>query len=121
MSVPNLVFMVDDVAESAPPQSALTNITAEGLIVGATDLRRVGGHGQLASSHVEVSMLDRGNRVQVGLVNLARGLNGTKNRREPGLYLGLAYAYERPNMRPLAAIWLHVQGPVQPGADVAAP
>jgi hypothetical protein len=115
MTVPNLVFMVDDVAETAAPQSAFTNITAEGLVVGATSLHRVGGREHVPSDKVQVELLDRGNRVQVTLVDLGHGLDERNNRLVPGLYLGVAYAYERPNMRPLALIYLHVSGPLQSG------
>jgi len=121
MTVPNLVFMIDDVAESAPPQEAPTNVTAEGLIVGATDLHRAGGAERIPAGCVEVALLARGNRVQVTLVGLARGVDQAENRRVPGLYMGVAYAYERPNMRPLAVVLVHVQGPVAPASTIAAP
>lgn len=115
MTVPNLVFMVDDVQQSTPPQSAFTNITAEGLTVGATALRRVGGSERVDADKVQVEMLDRGNRVQVTLVNLGTRVSrdAPGNGLVPGLYLGVAYAYERPSMRPLALIYLHVDGGVE--------
>ncbi|APR87077.1 hypothetical protein A7982_12426 [Minicystis rosea] len=110
MNVPNLVFMVDDVAQTTPSQSAFTNITAEGLVVGATALSRVGGRERVPADKVQVDLLDRGNRVQVTLVNLASRPGAKENKLVPGLYLGVAYAYERPSMRPLALIYLYVDG-----------
>lgn len=119
MSVPNLVFMIDDVAETTPPQSAFTNITAEGLVVGATALTRLGGTERVPADKVQVELLDRGNRVQVTLVDLGQGVGATENKLVPGLYVGVAYAYERPNMRPLAMVVLHVDEPARPDVTPA--
>jgi hypothetical protein len=108
MSTPSLVFTVDQAGQTVQPQSALTAITASGLEVGATDLQHVGTPACVPSSSVEVLLLDRGNRVQVTLVNLGRDAGAAGNNLAPGLYMGVAYAYERPNLRPLALVYLFV-------------
>jgi hypothetical protein len=112
-SVPSIVFIADHEAEVAGPQTAPSPIAAEGLTPDATDLVHVNGKLALLKSHVQVQLVDRGNRVEVTLVNLGQPIVDPTvppvNILEPGVYMGLAYAWDGPGMRrPLAVIYLFV-------------
>jgi hypothetical protein len=108
-STPTLAFAIDSAAQSTEPQAAPAAIDAHGLALGATNLQRWGSPGSVDASHVQVKLLDRGARVQVTLVNLGGDANADGNDIPPGIYTGMAYAYERPNLRPLAIVVLYVE------------
>ncbi len=110
LSVPSLVFIVDEAAETTMPQSAPAPINAEGLPVYATDLQMISGPSTVNPDHVQVELLQHGNRVEVTLVNL-----GTAEL-QLGRYVGVAYAYEHPHRLPLALVYLFVvpSGVIQP-------
>jgi hypothetical protein len=101
--VPSMVFMVDGVAETQGPSSVMTPSDPQGLTVAATDLFQAGGPGVIsAEAHVQVGTSQDGNRLEVSLVNLRAAAPA------PGLYVGIAYAYETPVRRPLALLHVYV-------------
>jgi hypothetical protein len=108
LSIPSFVFMVDEAAETTVPQSAPTPINAQGLPLFATDLQMISGTHVISEDHVQVELLENGNRVQVTLVNLGEG-QGTPNPvLQVGRYVGAAYALEHPHRLPLALVYLFV-------------
>jgi hypothetical protein len=101
--VPSMVFMVDGVAETQGPFGVMTPVDPQGLTVTTTDLFQVGGSGVIsAEAHVQAWTSQDGNRLEVSLVNLGGAAIS------PGLYIGVAYAYETPVRRPLALLHVHV-------------
>jgi hypothetical protein len=109
MSTPSLVFMVDGWSQTVGPESAPTAITVpDGALVASTVLQKINGGAVIDASHVQVSMVSRGNRVEVSLVNLGNSANAPGNVLEAGSYVGVAFAIEGPNRRPLALIYVNV-------------
>lgn len=116
MSTPSLTFMVDGWAQMVGPQSAPTSITVpRGALVGSTDLHRIDGTLVILARHVQVRMASGGNRVEVALVDLADSSPGALgNVLTAGFYVGVVYALEAPNRRPLALIYVNVDRAVEP-------
>jgi hypothetical protein len=109
VSAPNIVFMIDQAAQTAPPVSAPTPVNVSGLMLASTDLQRVNGAESIPAGKVVVEERSRGNRVEVTLVDLGSDAQG--NNLAAGLYAGVAYAYERPYCRPLALVYVYVTPP----------
>jgi hypothetical protein len=106
---PTIAFDIDHDCESKGPVSAALAIDARGLTLGISDLQQVGAKGSIPASCVELSLSPCGRRLSAQLVNLGRVAKQSGNKLAPGLYAGLAHAYERPNFRPLAMIVVNVQ------------
>jgi hypothetical protein len=105
VSTPTIAFAIDPDSESAGPVSATIAIDARGLTLGVSELREVGEKGSIPASSVELSLSPCGRRLEAQLVSLGKAA------KQPGLYMGLAHAYERPNFRPLAMIVVAVEQP----------
>jgi hypothetical protein len=103
INTPTIAFAIGPESESAGPVSAAVAIDARGLTLGVSELRDVGGKGSIPASCVELSVSPCGRRLEVQLVNLGKAA------KQPGLYTGLAHAYERPNFRPLAMIVVSIE------------
>lgn len=119
-TVPSIVFLVDQYAQSAGPQAAPTPIAAGGLKAGSTPLWSFTNPGAMPINpdQVDAQIICHGNRVQVTLVNLGQpamvGQDPTPPRPTnilvPGVYGGLVFAWEQEqvNGRPLALVWVVV-------------
>lgn len=116
MSTPSLVFLVDGCSQTVGPVSAATAITVpQGMLVMSTDLQMINGTAVIPASQVQVLMASRGNRVDVTLVNLANSsASTTGNTLANGFYVGVVYAWEAPNRRPLALVYVNVNNPKKP-------